>query len=497
MIYARERNDAKAGDTARKGNVWTLVIPSNLNQRLQSHLFPGDCDEHGAIIMAGVARRAGGLQLLARELILARDGVDYVAGKRGYRMLTGEFVTRNIVRCRQQGLVYLAIHNHRGRDAVAFSPDDLASHARGYPSLLDITRGQPVGALVFAQNAVAGQLWISNDEQQELAHARVVGPTVRMLYPAMPSRPAERAPEYDRQARLFGDRGQELLSELTVGVVGAGGVGSLVIEYLARLGIGRFIIADPERIDITNLPRVTGATRWDARALLTRPDRPQWLQRAGRRFAAPKVKIMERIIHRANCDAQVEAIHGDFVDDQVARRFTTCDYIFLAADTMQARLVFNAMVHAYLIPGVQMGAKVPVDSATGDVGEVYSVCRPVLPTEGCLLCNGFITASGLQREAESAAERRAQRYVQDEGVVAPSVITLNATAASHAVNDFLFSVTTMTREDARTGFLKMVPRRRRIVFEAPRRDVECPQCGTSPHQGAFASGDAAPLFTRR
>ncbi|MCZ7579106.1 MAG: hypothetical protein M5U18_19515 [Dehalococcoidia bacterium] len=38
--------------------------------------------------------------------------------------------------------------------------------------------------------------------------------------------------------RLFGDAGQALLSQLKVGVVGAGGAGSLVNEYLSRLGVG-------------------------------------------------------------------------------------------------------------------------------------------------------------------------------------------------------------------------------------------------------------------
>jgi hypothetical protein len=42
---------------------------------------------------------------------------------------------------------------------VGFSRVDLASHKRGYPALLDITNGEPVGALVFAQNAVAGSVW--------------------------------------------------------------------------------------------------------------------------------------------------------------------------------------------------------------------------------------------------------------------------------------------------------------------------------------------------
>lgn len=40
------------------------------------------------------------------------------------------------------------------------------------------------------------------------------------------------------------------------------------------------------------------------------------------------------------------------------KRGQACDYLFLAADSMRARLVFNALVHQYLIPGVQLGSKI-------------------------------------------------------------------------------------------------------------------------------------------
>src|SRR5207244_1765827 len=114
---------------------WSLVLPQPLASALVAHLFPGDGDEHGAVIAAGVARSPRGNCLLARELFLAKDGTDYVPGERGYRMLRAEFVTRHALLCRDEGLAYLAIHNHGGTDSVDFSPDDLASHERGYPAL--------------------------------------------------------------------------------------------------------------------------------------------------------------------------------------------------------------------------------------------------------------------------------------------------------------------------------------------------------------------------
>jgi hypothetical protein len=83
--------------------------------------------------------------------------------------------------------------------------------------------------------------------------------------------------------------------------------------------------------------------------------------------------------------ARVEAIFGDFLQADIAAKFVDCDYLFLAADTMRARLLFNAVVHQYLIPGVQVGAKVRVDPKSGEVLDAYSVVRPVTSDSGCLL----------------------------------------------------------------------------------------------------------------
>ena len=53
---------------------WRMVFPESLYKRLRAHLFPGDGDEHAAVIAAGLARSpAGEMRLLARNLFLATD----------------------------------------------------------------------------------------------------------------------------------------------------------------------------------------------------------------------------------------------------------------------------------------------------------------------------------------------------------------------------------------------------------------------------------------
>jgi hypothetical protein len=442
-----------------------------------------------------VARDGGGVRLLGRELFPAADGVDYVAGIRGYRMLRGEFILDKILRCRDDVLAYLAVHNHGGVSEVAFSADDLRSHERGYPALVDVARGQPVGALVVAREAVAGDIWLTRSDRLQLDETRILGPAFERLRPS-PVRPSDRRDSsYDRQTRLFGDAGQDVLRGSKVGVIGAGGAGSLLVEYLARLGVGWIVVVDPERLDVSNLPRVVGSRRHDARPWLVSGARPEWIRKLGRRLSTTKVSIARRVARVANPLCKVEAIFGDSLEEVNARRLVDCEFLFLAADTMQARLLFNAIVHQYYVPGIQVGAKVRAAAGTGDLLDVYSVTRTVLPDSGCLWCNGLITAEGLQREAATEGEEAAQRYINDPTIIAPSVITLNAIAASHAANDFMFAMTGLTQGDATLEYMRFVPRERDVRFDLPRADPTCPECGLDP-SSRRGRGDGVELPTR-
>jgi ThiF family protein len=452
----------------------TLVMPGPLFQKLMGHLFPGDFGEHGAVIAAGLATGGEGYRFLARELFIAREGIDYVASTRGYRALTPQFIHRCITYCRDNRLVYLAVHNHGGSDSVAFSRVDMASHERGYPALLDIAHGMPVGALVFAENAIEADIWFPDGRRSALERAIVLGARTRHLFHCRRRTSAVGNEQfYHRQVMLFGSEGQAELARTTVGIIGLGGVGSLVNEYLSRLGIGHLVLVDPDRISDSNFSRVVGANVDDLTS------------------GTLKVDIGARVSRQANPAIRLDLMADDIAKSAVASRLIRCDYLVLAADSMRARLVFNALVHQYFIPGVQLGAKVNFEATTGRILAAFSVLRRVLPGEGCLWCNHLVDAAGLAKEWKSQAEREDQNY----GVASPnpSVITLNAIAAAHAVNDFMF-VALGLREPGSEHLLyeRFDHLRNRHEYIQPRRDVDCPEC--SPTKGSrFGMGDMSRL----
>ena len=155
---------------------------------------------------------------------------------------------------------------------------------------------------------------------------------------------------------MFGREGQETMRDLTVAVVGAGGGGSLLVEMLAHLGVGRIIVVDFDIVDETNLSRIVGATAADVGRL--------------------KVDVARDVVARIDPDVDVDARSGDIAYADDARRLRDADFAFLATDNILSRYAFNLVCHQYLVPGIQVGAKVSGDHA-GGIELIHVMERPL------------------------------------------------------------------------------------------------------------------------
>lgn len=441
--------------------------------KLYRHLFPGDHDEHGAVLLAGIVTRGSETILLVREVHPAIEGTDYVESKIGYRALSPKFIHKYITRARDLGLVYLAVHNHSSTTSVQFSTTDFDSHARGYPALLQIANGMPVGALVCGTQSMQADIWFPGGTTCDLEKATIIGRTIYELYPHPKRSSIANAEAHSRQINMFGARGQARLEAAKVGIIGLGGVGSLLAEYLARLGIGQFLLVDDDRVEHSNLSRLVGATEAD--------------------IGRYKVDLAAEIIHRASPEADVTMLRTDVTLDQTARELSTADYLFLAADSMRARLVFNGLIHQYLLPGAQVGSKIRV-SSSGEIIDIHSVNRTIRPGLGCLLCNGLIDPTQLALEAKSDAERKAQAY--GTSFPNPSVITLNAAGAAAAANDFLLDYLAIRNETpVQYEHLNCLLNNRLLAL--PRADADCSECSRTGMRFARGDGIELPVVSSR
>ncbi|MBW1898998.1 MAG: ThiF family adenylyltransferase, partial [Deltaproteobacteria bacterium] len=67
----------------------------------------------------------------------------------------------------------------------------------------------------------------------------------------------DQAQRYSRHILIddIGVKGQQRIAEAKILVIGAGGLGSAVLFYLAAAGVGTIGIADGDVVDLTNLQR--------------------------------------------------------------------------------------------------------------------------------------------------------------------------------------------------------------------------------------------------
>jgi len=129
-----------------------------------------------------------------------------------------------------------------------------------------------------------------------------------------------------------------MLQQMTVGVVGCGGVGSAVAEQLLRLGVGRVVAVDPCAVDGDDLTRCYGTTQDDAARAIYRVD------------------VVARLATALGRSEAVDAVIGDLDDPAVARRQAGVDMVFACDLTPWQRIALERLAARDLLPVIDCAA---------------------------------------------------------------------------------------------------------------------------------------------
>jgi molybdopterin/thiamine biosynthesis adenylyltransferase len=273
------------------------------------------------------------------------------------------------------------------------------------------------GGLVLDAADVAGVMPGPDGSSIPVHAVRVVGDSWRLLLSASADAPP---PVFDRQVRAFGKDGQHLLSQLHVGVVGAGGTGSAVCEQLIRLGVGEITVIDDDVIndDGSNVTRIWGSTMSD--------------------IGTPKVSIVDRTATNVGLNTTINAIAGTINDEEPARALRHCDVVLGCTDDNRGRLTLSRLAVWYLIPVIDMGVK--LSSSEGTVTNIDGRITVVHHATGCLMCRGRIDHDVLRSEALPPQERNAlvaESYAVGLAERDPAVVAYTTAVAALAVSEML------------------------------------------------------------
>lgn len=156
----------------------------------------------------------------------------------------------------------------------------------------------------------------------------------------------------------IGVDGVERLRAASVLVVGAGGLGSPALLYLASAGLGRIVVIDDDRVELSNLQRQIAHTM--------------------NRIGQPKAESAREAMHALNPEVQIDALAQRADAELLDRLLPSVAVVLDCSDNFATRHAVNAAC-------VRHGKPLVSGAAVGFDAQV-TVCDPRQPDAPCYAC---------------------------------------------------------------------------------------------------------------
>ena len=220
----------------------------------------------------------------------------------------------------------------------------------------------------------------------------------------------------NRTIQAYGEDAVQMIRQLDIGVVGASGLGSPIIEMYARYNFKFIAICDQDIIEASNLNRMVGVT-------------PESI-------GMNKAEFYSDYVQKINPSVGVSAFAKSFYDEDVQKKFACMDLIMGCVDS-EVRFSINMLSLANLIPYFDMGAGVVREKGKVEFkgGQTFSIIpgRCV-----CLDCSGAYSRLKKNFWSPEKKEReRKQGYFNDLKVVTPLVADLDFVIAGLGCHEML------------------------------------------------------------
>jgi molybdopterin/thiamine biosynthesis adenylyltransferase len=388
-----------------------LRIPELIWTRVHDHLF-SQIGEHFAFMLAKWTYSLGDPVLMVREAILVPDHQVKIS-RTGWE-LTTESIISVINKAVASGDALIEAHNHGGV-RPRFSLTDRQGLEQFPPYILDSLPGRPYAATVWGDTTIYGEVYLPNRNPCPIGSILVTGHSLHQLV----SRDDDDegiSNIFSRQIPWFTSEGQRGVGRLTVGVAGAGGTGSPLIQNLVYLGVRNFVLIDDDDTDESNMNRLVTAKAAD--------------------LGTSKVELARRMIKSVVPNVHVRIIRSKVQSAEAIDALKGVDILFGCFDNDGARLILNELALSYGIPYFDLAVGIEVQDCK--VQEAGGRVAVILPGGPCLNCMGEIDPKEAQFFLSTSDEQALQikrGYVRGLNLKAPSVVSLNAAIAAAAINE--------------------------------------------------------------
>ena len=324
---------------------------------------------------------------LIDEIILPKDGERNLHGNASFEP---DYLGRAIKIALQKkaGLVFMHSHPYPGWQGMSGPDIEAEQNVLAYPAG---ATGLPlVGLTIGTDGYWSGRFWKKSDKQMcrhWCEKIRVVGPKYYKIYfNDNIAEPPKRKEVLKRTFDTWGRESQETISRLKVGIVGLGSVGCIVAEAIARIGVAQVTLIDPDTIEEHNLDRLLYGTRKDIGKL--------------------KVDVASRAMrsHATADKIQITALSVSIHDEVAYRTALDCDILFSCVDRPVARDVLNYIAQAHLVPVIDGGVAVEMDSQQEHLFSAHWRAHIITPYHQCMRCNGQYNSSMVVMELDGSLD---------------------------------------------------------------------------------------------
>ncbi len=379
----------------------------------QQLLARTDVESAGVLLGEPVPTSSGTIVMVREATVIPDDG--YRIRRRDQLSIDPVAMNRLTRPARDRGWSVFTIHTHPGASEPWFSAADDAGDSRLMPSIHNQIPDAPHGSIVLVDNRRIAARVFDADATTRPADLCVVGRTLAIA--TFTDKADE--PWFARQTLALGARGQAALRRLRVGVIGLGGIGSLVSLQLAHLGVGKLVLIDGDLVEASNLSRIAGATKDDL-------------------GGSHKVDVAARYARALGLVRQVEC-HRAFLGPEHESLLASCDVVVSCVDRQTPRAILNRLAYRSLVPVIDLGTVFRVDTGGTVIGNAGRVVI-VGPDRPCLACWGHLDPHALRIEALSDAERESEiraGYIEGAEEAQPSVVAFNTFVAGAGVAELV------------------------------------------------------------
>nr|WP_288935784.1 ThiF family adenylyltransferase [uncultured Allomuricauda sp.] len=350
---------------------YSVAMTESINKILFEHLIRKDEQEDLCFafykLSTGKSRKTG----IINEVILPELGDRNVHGNVSFNASYFDKVTSYAL-ANNLGICF--IHSHPFPGWQSMSKDDINAETMLAPRVKAVTGLPLIGLTLGTDNYWSARFWVKEApsfyRKYWCESVRVVGNSLKTYFCDKVFSEVSFGEEFKRTISSWGDKKQQEISRLKIGIIGLGSVGAIIAEALLRTGIGNLTFIDFDLVELKNLDRLIGASRHD--------------------IGKFKVDFQnERLIKTMLLpNINITAVPYSITEEKGLKAALDCDLLFSCVDMPLPRYVLDCISFGNFIPVIDGGIDANPKKDMSNLDQARWKAHTIGPERICMQCLG-------------------------------------------------------------------------------------------------------------